>query len=263
MVRAALTVAYQGAPFHGFARQPGQVTVAGVLGAAIERHVRHAVELTCAGRTDRGVHARGQVVSLDVRADVDFAALVRGLNRALRPSVVVRAAGAAPDGFDARHDARWRRYRYRIRNRPTPDPFSAGLVWHVERPLDVAAMRLACDPLMGEHDFSAFCRRPPDRGGAGGAPPSLVRRVTDAGWRDDGAGELRFEIQASSFCHQMVRSMVGVLVEVGSGKRRAGEVAGVVRGRDRAAAGQLAPPEGLYLWDVGYDPALALPLPDD
>jgi tRNA pseudouridine38-40 synthase len=165
------------------------------------------------------------------------------------------------DTFDARHSARWRRYRYSILNRPDADPFSAATAWHVERPLDVPAMRLAADPLLGEHDFSSFCRRPPDR--ADGTPASLTRRVTDVGWTDEGDGRLRFEIQASSFCHQMVRSVVGLLVEVGTGKRRAVEVNEVIRARSRAGAGQLAPPHGLCLWAVGYDPAPVHPMPDD
>ena len=211
-----LLVAYDGGGFHGFALQPGQRTVGGVLSGALERHLRHTVELTCAGRTDAGVHAWGQVVSFDARADVDPVRLQRSVNRALRPQVVVRAAQIAGEGFDARRWATGRRYRYTVWNHPVPDPFRAGTAWHVERPLDLAAMRLACDPLYGEHDFASFCRRPSSQG------PELVRVVRDARWVDLGEGMLRFEIEASSFCQQMVRSLVGTLVEVGGGKRKAG-----------------------------------------
>ncbi|MCU4186339.1 tRNA pseudouridine(38-40) synthase TruA [Acidiferrimicrobium sp. IK] len=245
-VRVRMVVAYLGGGFHGFAAQPGQVTVAGVLAGAIERHLRHTVELTCAGRTDAGVHAWGQVVSFDARADVDPAALARAVTKALRPAVVVRSAEIAAPGFDARHDAKGRRYRYTIVNRPVPDPFLAHTAWHVDKPLDLAAMRLACDPFYGEHDFASFCRRPPVPTG------SLVRVVRHADWKDLGEGILRFEIAASSFCQQMVRSVVGLMVEIGTGKRRAGDVAGIIRARDRAAAGQLAPPQGLCLWEVDY-----------
>lgn len=245
-VRLRLVVAYQGGGFHGFAAQPGQRTVAGVLAGALERHLRHAVDLTCAGRTDAGVHAWGQVVSFDARDDVVPAALARAVTRALRPEVVVRTAEVARPGFDARHDATGRRYRYTIVNRPVPDPFLAATAWHVERPLDLAAMRLACDPLYGEHDFASFCRRPPAPGG------STTRLVRHADWIDLGDGLLRFEIAASSFCQQMVRAITGLMVDVGTGKRRAGEVSGVLRARDRAAAGQLAPPHGLCLWEVDY-----------
>jgi tRNA pseudouridine38-40 synthase len=241
-----LLVAYNGARFHGFALQPGLVTVGGALARALERYLRHTVELTCAGRTDAGVHAWGQVVSCDVRADVDLAGLQRAVNRALRPEVVVRAVEAASPGFDARRSATGRCYRYTVRNHPVPDPFSAGTAWHVERPLDLGAMRLACDPLYGEHDFSSFCRRAPVDGA------SLVRVVRRADWVDLGDSMLRFEIEASSFCQQMVRAIVGTLVEIGSGKRKAGEMAAVVRARSRAAAGQLAPPHGLCLWEVHY-----------
>jgi tRNA pseudouridine38-40 synthase len=245
--RVRMVVAYVGTGFHGFALQPGQLTVAGVISHAIERQLRHTIELVCAGRTDAGVHAWGQVVSFDARSDANLDDLARAVNRALRPAVVVRALAEADPAFDARHSATWRRYRYTIVNRPIPDPFMAATSWHVGAPLDLAAMRLGCDPLFGEHDFSSFCRRPP-RG-------SLVRLVRDAEWVDLGAGVLRFEIEASSFCQQMVRSVVGTLVDIGRGKRRAGELAGILRAKDRAAAGPLAPPQGLCLWEVGYAPS--------
>ena len=243
-VGVRLLVAYSGAGYHGFALQPGQATVGGALAAVLERHLRHTVDLTCAGRTDRGVHAWGQVVSFAARDDVDLRRLQRACNRALVPRIVVRAAAFSEPGFDARRSATSRRYRYSLLNCPVADPFAAATAWHVERPLDLAAMRLACDPLIGEHDFASFCRRPGDA--------SLVRVVTDARWEDLGEGRLQFEIEASAFCHQMVRSIVGTLVEIGIGKRRAGEVSGIVRARDRAAAGGLAPPSGLCLREVRY-----------
>ncbi len=245
-VRLRLLVAYNGGGFHGFALQPGQPTVARALAGALERHLRHTVELTCAGRTDSGVHAWGQVVSFDARADLDVRALQRAINRALRPQVVVREAEVAPEGFDARRWATGRRYRYTVRNHPVADPFSAGTAWHVERPLDLAAMRLACDPLYGEHDFASFCRRPTSDAG------SLVRVVRDVRWDDLGDGMLRFEIEASSFCQQMVRAIVGTMVDVGVGRRKAGEMTAILRARSRSAAGQLAPPHGLCLWQVDY-----------
>src|SRR5690348_2544472 len=165
-----MLVAYEGSGFHGFALQPGVPTVAGAICAALERALRHTVELTCAGRTDSGVHAWGQVVSFEAREDMDPVALQRALNKTLRPAIVIRECDVAPEGFDARRSATGRRYRYTIRNHPVADPFSAHTAWDVTEPLDLAAMRLACDPLIGEHDFSSFCRRPPGDG-------SLVRRV--------------------------------------------------------------------------------------
>ncbi len=246
--RLRLLVAYDGRGFHGFAAQPGVETVGGALIAAIERFLRHTIDLTCAGRTDSGVHAWGQVVSFDARADADPRALQRAVNRALKPTVVVREAAVAPPGFDARRSATGRVYRYTVRNHPVLDPFTAGTAWHVPAPLDLPAMRLACDALHGEHDFSSFCRRPPV------PDASLVRVVRDARWVDLGEGILRFQIEASSFCHQMVRSVVGTLVEVGLGKRTAGQMSGVIRSRSRASAGQPAPAHGLCLWEVQYGP---------
>jgi tRNA pseudouridine38-40 synthase len=221
-------------------------TVGGALAGALERTLRHTVELTCAGRTDAGVHAWGQVVTFEARADVDPAVVLRSVNKALRPAIVVRAAAVVPEGFDARRSATGRRYRYTVLNQPVPDPFLSATAWHVGAPLDLRAMLLACDPFYGEHDFSSFCRRPAAEGA------SLVRRVTSVDWIDLGDGQLRFDIEASSFCQQMVRAIVGTMVDVGMGKRRAGEMSGILRARDRSAAGQLAPPHGLCLWEVTY-----------
>jgi tRNA pseudouridine38-40 synthase len=248
--RVRLVVAYDGGPFHGFARNPGVRTVAGVLSDTIATVVGHVVELTCAGRTDKGVHARAQVVTFDADPErVDLPGLVRSVNRMCGPAIAVTGASFVDDDFDARFSATARRYRYRIVNRPAPDPFQAHLAWHVDEPLSIPAMALACDPLIGEHDFAAFCRRPKRRDGE---VASLVRRVTEATWHDDGGGDLRFEIEATSFCHQMVRSMVGTLVDVGRGKTYAGDLLAIIRSADRRRAGDLAPPHGLALWSVRY-----------
>ena len=248
--RVRLVVAYDGAPYHGFARNEGVPTVADALGAALARVLGQEVELTCAGRTDKGVHARGQVVTFDVPSPVgDLPGLARSLNHLCGSTIAVIAADVVPDDFDARFSATARRYRYLVHNRLAPDPFTAHLAWHVEQPLLLPAMVLACDALIGEHDFSSFCRRPKRRDGE---QASLVRRVTEASWHDDGDGRLRFEIEASSFCHQMVRSIVGTMVEVGRAKRRPGDLLGVIRALDRNAAGEPAPPHGLTLWTVRY-----------
>ncbi|HUP69430.1 MAG TPA: tRNA pseudouridine(38-40) synthase TruA [Acidimicrobiales bacterium] len=249
--RLRMTVAYEGSGFHGFAFNPGVVTVAGALREALAKVLGEDVELTCAGRTDKGVHARGQVVHLDVSPpDAEAEALVglqRSLNRMLAPKIVVREAEVAPPGFDARRSAIGRRYRYTVLNRPLPDPFLAATAWHVPEPLDVRAMQLACDPLIGEHDWSAFCRRV-------GEEASLVRVVRYARWLQLGDGLLRFDIEANAFCQQMVRSLVGTLVAVGRGRLRAGDIGGILRSRDRAQAAQPAPPHGLCLWEALYPP---------
>jgi tRNA pseudouridine38-40 synthase len=250
LVRVRMTVAYDGSGFHGFAPNPGVTTVGGTLREALERVLRAPVELTCAGRTDAGVHAWGQVVSFDAPADrYDAQALQRSLNRQLGPAIVVRSVDDAGEGFDARHSATRRTYRYTVVNRPVPDPFLAHVAWHVEAPLDLDLLRLGCDPLVGEHDFSAFCRRPKRRDGE---EASLVRHVYRAGWADLGEGVLRFEIEANAFCHQMIRSLVGTLVDVGLRRKHAGDLLGILRGRSRAAASPLAPPQGLCLWWVRY-----------
>ena len=250
LVRVRMTVAYDGSGFHGFAPNPGVRTVGGTLREAIQKVTRSRVELTCAGRTDTGVHAWGQVVSFDLPAErFDEVALARSLNRLCGPAIVVRDLADAPDDFDARRSATGRAYRYTIVNRPVPDPFLAHVAWHVEEPLDLDLLRLGCDPLVGDHDFSAFCRKPKHRDGS---EASLVRQVRRAAWTDVGDGVLRFEIEANAFCHQMIRSVVGTLVDVGLARKHAGELLGILAGRDRSKASPLAPPQGLCLWAVAY-----------
>lgn len=211
------------------------------------------VSLKVAGRTDAGVHAWGQVVSFEAPDDVDLDRIRRSVNTQLHPEVAVRAIAVAPPDFDARRSALSRLYRYTVLNREVPDPFRAGTAWHVAEPLDLGALRLACDPIIGEHDFSAFCRVP-----RGVGSYRMTRRVLDARWEpvtdDTGPGLLRFTIEASSFCQQMVRALVGTMVMMGAGRRKAGEMATILRTRHRQVAGQVAPPHGLCLWAVRYPP---------
>ena len=130
-------------------------------------------------------------------------------------------------------------------NRPAPDPFLARYAWWVPEPLDLALLRLGADPFVGEHDFATFCRKGPEGS-------TTVRRVLESRWHDLGDGVLRYDIRATAFCWQMVRSIVGTLVDVGAGKIRPGELLGILRARDRNAAGRVGAPEGLCLWEVGY-----------
>jgi tRNA pseudouridine38-40 synthase len=279
-VRWKLTLAYDGSTFHGFAAQRDQSTVAGALSEALGRVVRAPVVLTCAGRTDSGVHALHQVVHFDLppeqSAALDPATVVSSCNSQLGPAIVVREAGVAPEGFDARHSATARRYRYLVVNAPVADPLLAGLSWHVADPLDLRSMAAASDALLGEHDFRAFCRRVP------GTTPDdpIPRRVTAASWVElstaEGTGTLRasrraapaagstpalvpavgsllaFEIEANAFCHQMVRSLVGTLVDVGRGRKRPSDILWILRSADRQQAAQPAPPWGLTLMEVRY-----------
>src|SRR5262249_33714998 len=176
--RVKLVVAYDGTGFHGWAEQPEVRTVEGVLTKAIERVLRHRPErLACAGRTDAGVHAWGQVVSFEADPRLGQWLLQSALNGAPAPEVVVRAVDVVEPGFDARREACWRAYRYTVLNRPVPDPFLARYAWWVPTPLDVPALRLGADPFVGEPDFAAFCRQGPEGS-------TTTRRVLESRWHD-------------------------------------------------------------------------------
>ncbi len=239
-----LVLAYDGTGFRGFARQRGQRTVQGVLEAALERLLGEVPTLSVAGRTDAGVHARGQVVSFRAASrGVEPERLQRALNALLAPEVVVRRARWAPAAFDARRSAVAREYRYRIDLGPLPDPFTARYVWHRPGVLRLAAMRAAAAHLVGEHDFASFCRRPE----VGGTVRRLERLAVSR--RGD-----RVEVlaRANAFCHQMVRSLVGTLVAVGEGRLGPRDVPGILAARDRSRAGPVAPAHGLTLERVIY-----------
>jgi len=266
-VRVRMLVAYDGTDFRGFAVNEGVRTVAGELQVRLSALCGVPVTLTCAGRTDAGVHGWGQVVSFDAPTDrFDPKRWTASLNKQSGGVVVVRdIAQAAPD-FDARFSAKWRRYRYTVLNRPIPDPFRRHTSWWMPAPLDIDAMNDAATRIVGEHDFASFCRRP-ER--ADGTPASLVRRILDATWSAvegeaaDGSGDVggndprngivRLEITATAFCHQMVRSLVGCMVDVGRGRRTPDDMARTLVAKDRATASQPAPSVGLCLWEVGYD----------
>ncbi|MEP7113214.1 MAG: tRNA pseudouridine(38-40) synthase TruA [Ilumatobacteraceae bacterium] len=254
--RARLTVAYEGTSFHGFAENDGVRTVMSEMREAIEKIIQQPVVLVGAGRTDAGVHGWGQVVSCDLPEEIDLQSLLRRINRMCVPAVVVRDAGwAESQDFSARFDAKWRHYRYDVWNAPEPIAFLASTSWHVYQPLSLPSLRLTCDPLIGEHDFSSFCRKP--RSVPGQRDPSMKRYVMLARWSevptDYGAGLLRFEIRANAFCHQMVRAIVGTMVDVGAGRLSAGDVRGILLAKDRQGTGQVAPAHGLCLWEVGYE----------
>ena len=249
-----LTVAYDGTDFRGFAESDGVRTVMGELRTAIETIVRGPVDLTGAGRTDAGVHGWGQVVSGELPADTDLGRLQRSLNGMCAPDISVRQATWAEPGFSARFSATGRTYHYDVWNDPSPHPLLARTTWHVPQPLDVEGMNAGATALLGEHDFASFCRRP--KPAPGMDMPSLVRRLVVARWdvvEDRWGGRLlRFEITASSFCHQMVRSIVGTLVDVGLGKRTSESISETLAALDRNTAGPVAPPTGLVLWSVDY-----------
>lgn len=244
--RCKLVLAYDGTGFRGFAVQPDQRTVEGVLRKTLERVLRRDPDnLVGAGRTDAGVHAWGQVVTFDADPGIDPWRIQQALNGILAPEIVVRHAELVDGSFDARRSATARTYHYTVLNRPLPDPFLARTAWWVPEPLDIRRLRLGADPFVGEHDFAAFCRRGPEGS-------TTIRRVRRSHWIDLGDGRLRYEISAQAFCWQMVRSIVGTLVEVGQGRKRPGDLMAILAGKDRGAAGQVAPPHGLSLVAVEY-----------
>jgi tRNA pseudouridine38-40 synthase len=242
-----LDVAYDGSGFRGYAANAGVRTVQGSLEDALATVLRRPVETAVAGRTDAGAHARGQVVSFFAPEAIDPGRLQRALNRLLAPEVVVRALVEAPDGFDARRSALWRSYRYAVDDSPVPDPARRWTVWHMAVPLDTAAMDRAARAFVGEHDFASLCRAV--EGG------STVRKVLTADWHRADDGLLVFAVSATAFCHQMVRSMVALCVEVGQSRLDAGAIPRILEARDRNAARGVAPAHGLTLWEVGYPPS--------
>ena len=255
-VRVRLTIAYDGTNFRGLAPNLDVRTVVGELVRVLTPLFGSAPDMVMSGRTDAGVHAAEQVLSFDVPADkialgkIHMPGIAKVINQRLGPEVVATDVRVAEPGFSARYDATGRRYQYRVMNRPVPDPFSARFAWWVPEPLNLAVMRLACDPFLGTQDFSSFCKRP--KVGPGEEPFSLVRRIIEASWTDRGDGELVFDIAGSAFCHQMVRSIVGFHVAVGRGKRSAGEVRSVLAAKSRHVAEPAAPPHGLTLTSVIY-----------
>jgi len=238
-----IDLAYDGTDFHGYGRQNNVRTVQGDLETALFR-VTGEVKTAVAGRTDAGVHAVAQVVSFFVETPLDTDRLQRSLNAQLGPEIAANAVTEVGDRFHARFSAIERRYRYRISNRPVLDPLTARMAWHVPEPLDVGAMDEAVEAFVGVHDFASLCRKAPGR--------TTVREVLDACWIRSG-DVLELSIGAIAFCHQMVRSIVTVSVDVGKGRSRPEDVAAILAARSREAIRGLAPPHGLTLTAVGYD----------
>ncbi|MCW2839967.1 MAG: tRNA pseudouridine(38-40) synthase TruA [Aeromicrobium sp.] len=244
-MRLRLDLSYDGTSFRGWATQPGLRTVQGEIEVALATILRRddPPRLTCAGRTDAGVHARGQVAHVDLD-DVDPPALERRLRRLLPHDVQLRGLSVAPNGFDARFAALERRYVYRLCDAPAgPDPLRRSMIVHVGRPLDVGAMNAAADHLLGEHDFAAFCKR---REGATTIRTLLELRSV----RTDDLVETT--VRADAFCHSMVRALMGALVAVGEGKHDPAWSGEVLAAATRNARVTVMPPHGLVLEEVVY-----------
>jgi tRNA pseudouridine38-40 synthase len=255
LVRLRLDLSYDGAGFSGWAAQPGQRTVQAVTEEALGRVLRLPVlpgppRLTVAGRTDAGVHARGQVAHVEVPAAAWTATAGRAVRRlagVLPPDVRLRGLTPAPDGFDARFSALWRRYRYRVCDDPAAaDPLRRNETLWYPRRLSLEAMNTAAAALVGEHDFAAFCRR---REGA-----TTVRELLRLDWARGDDGVAVATVTADAFCHNMVRALVGALLAVGEGRREPGWPRKVLAAAVRDHGVHVVPPHGLCLEEVRYPP---------
>jgi len=240
-----LVLEYDGTRYVGWQVQPNGPSVQAEVERALATLHKAPRRVTAAGRTDAGVHARGQVVSFPEERPLPLAAYVKGMNALLPDDVAVRSAALLPDGFDARRSARGKRYRYTIENLETRAPLGRLQAWQLFGPLDVAAMHAAAQHLVGRHDFAAFQA-------ADCASEHAVRDVFRLDVLGEAGGRIEVVVEATAFVKHMVRNFVGTLVEVGQGKREAASIPALVASRDRKQAGRTAPPQGLCLEEVFY-----------
>jgi tRNA pseudouridine38-40 synthase len=250
----ALTVAYDGARFAGFASQPGLETVQGRLESVLSVVLRRPVVTVGAGRTDSGVHALGQVVSFSAQeADLEKHDLLRSVNALARPGLVVKEVRHAHRGFSARFDAVSREYRYRIVSGTVPPMFLSPVSWWIKKELDLDAMRRAAAVLVGEHDFRSFCVT------ASAIGKRTVRRVDTIDISEEmqlGEKCIVIRVVGNAFLHSMVRTVIGTLSLVGTGKKSVEWAGDALTACDRACAGPTAPAEGLTFWSVEYPEAV-------
>lgn len=258
-MRIRIDLAYEGTAFHGWAAQPGLRTVQGELQSALATALRvPQVWVTVAGRTDSGVHARGQVAHFDVEPDVLAAsagrseappvqALVRRMNGILPDDLRLRAASEAPEGFNARFSALFRRYVYRIVDNPAAvDPLLRRHVLYRTRSLDLSVMNVASADLVGLHDFATFCK---PREGA-----TTIRELQQLSWDRTEDGVIEATVVADAFCHSMVRALVGCLMVIGEGRRDVTWAKAELAAARRSSSIPIAPANGLTLEEVGYPP---------
>jgi tRNA pseudouridine38-40 synthase len=248
--RIKLVLEYDGTAFHGWQSQKNASAVQDLLQAKLTVLLKEDVKIAGAGRTDAGVHARGQVAAFSTASDKPCAKMLAGLNGLLPRDVRVRSCEEAPEAFDPRRDPLSKTYRYVWWDGPSHPPFWRRYSWHARQKLDDAAMAAAAAQLVGEHDFSSFRA-------SGCTAKTPVRRILKSTVVRKGE-RVTFEIQGTAFLHQMVRIIAGTLYDVGIGARAAASLGALLQARDRKQAGKTAPPEGLILWNVEYG---AIPRP--
>lgn len=260
-----LILAYDGTDFHGWQVQPKLTTLQGELAQAIHRVTGETVLPQGSGRTDAGVHALAQVASVCLAARIPAANLVRALNRTLPAAIRVLSAEVVHPEFHARHSAVAKMYEYRVM---VADPFAgticppwqARFVYAVERPLDLPALQESAASVVGEHDFTSFAAKDPDRSQRIGSAdqeeaPSNVRTIHASSWSAGPEGLLIYRVTGSGFLHHMVRNLVGTFLEAGWGEREPHGIPAILAARDRSAAGRTAPARGLFLHHVEYQPS--------
>ena len=240
-----LLIEYDGTNYQGWQIQPKGPTIQGILEEKLGLLTRESVQLVGSGRTDSGVHALGQVAHFKTESQMDIRSMQRALNSLLPPDIVIQKAEEVDEGFHARKHSKSKIYEYRILNRNLRSAFHRGYVWYMPQKLNLAEMKKATQGLVGEHDFLAFRT-------VGSSTRTTIRRVTRAEWKRGRDGLIRFEIEANGFLKQMVRSIVGTLVEVGKGKINPEEFQKILTSKDRKKAGPTAPAQGLFLKEVKY-----------
>lgn len=249
MKRIALSLAYDGTHFYGYQIQPEKRTVQGVVEEALMKlHKGNRIRVYSSGRTDTGVHARSQIIHFDTPLNLQERQWEKALNSLLPDDVIVMDVAYAPQQFHARFQCKEREYRYRLLRSKKQDVFRRNITYHYPYPLSLEAMREAAHYIIGTHDFSAFCS-------SGSSVENKVRTIYDIEISEEG-DELIFKLRGNGFLHNMVRIIVGTLLEVGAGKREPSEMELLLAKKDRTLAGKTVPGHGLILWDVKYDIAL-------